>query len=161
MKVTQTVQLPFACQQDDTEHNSAGKIVRHDPRTARMLREGWRRLATNQASESSIKKIYASFNDHSEWVCQPSKDHPILSMVRRPDRGGNWSSFTLDQPDDLLDNTVDWANWDALGHLIVARQGLLQKYTLADLARGQPSLYWDLRTLTPDDGNEEKPPSGV
>ena len=82
-------------------------------------------------------------------------------MVSRPDRGGNRSSFALDQPDNLLDNTVDWANWDALGNLIVARQGLLQKYTLADLASGQPSLVWDLRTLTPDDVNEEKPSSAV
>ena len=161
MKVTQTVQLPFACQQDDTEYNAAGKIVRHDPRTARMLREGWQRLASSQAGERSIKKIYASFHDPSEWVCQPSKEHPSLRMVSRPDRGRNRSSFALDQPDNLLDNTVDWANWDALGNLLVARQGLLQKYTLADLASGQPSLYWDLRTLTPDDVNEEKPSSAV
>lgn len=161
MKVTQTARLPFDCQQDDTERNAVGKIVRYDPRTARMLREGWRRLEPSQTSERSIKKIYASFGDPSEWICQPSQDHPRLRMVRRPDRSGNWSSFTLDQPADLLDNSVDWANWDALGNLIVARQGLLQKYTLADLATGQPSLAWDLRTLSPDDENEEKPSSEV
>ncbi len=157
IKVTQKVQLPFECHEGGIEHNREGKIVPYDPRTARMLREGWRRLETSQASEHLVKKTYTSFNDHSEWGCQPSSRHPMLSMVRRPDRGGNQSSFTLERPSDLLDSAVDWANWDAFGNLIVARQGLLKKYTLTDLATGQPSMSWDLRTITPVEVSEERP----
>ncbi len=161
MKVTQTAPLPFVCREDGMEHNPEGQIVRHDYRTARLMREGWRQLETSQGSGRPLQKNGSSFNDPREWVCQPSKSHPTLSIVRRPSREGNRARFALDHPSDLVDNAVEWANWDALGNLIVARQGLLQKYTLADLTTGQPSMSWDLRTITPDQVNEEKPSSGV
>lgn len=56
MKVTQAVSLPFTCREDGIEHDPPGKIIRPDPQTARMLREGWRRLAPSQASERPRKK---------------------------------------------------------------------------------------------------------
>ena len=68
-------------------------------------------------------------------------------MFRHPDLGRNHSHFALDPSIPLIDETVEWANWDALGQLIVARQGLIHKYTLSDLASGQPSMTWDLRSF--------------
>lgn len=155
MKVTQAAPLPFVCRQDSTEHNAEGKIVLPDYLVARLIREGWRRRVTGEESAMDTSQANPRLAEQYEWLCQPSKDHPTLRMDRRPLREGKRVRFALDHPADLIDADVEWANWDALGNLIVARQGMLQKYTLADLASGQPSLSWDLRKMTPKEGSAE------
>ncbi len=161
MKTTQEVSLPFICREDGIEHDQNGKIVIPDYLATRLRREGWQPLVPTKVSAPPGKKVDRLFMDQHEWVSQPTADHPQLRMISRPGGGGKRARFALEQPATIIDNTVDWTNWDAFGNLLIARQGLLQKYTLADLTSGQPSLSWDLRTMTSAEGDGEKPSSGV
>ena len=47
----------------------------------------------------------------------------------------------------VLDSKVSWAVYDSLGQLIVARRGVLYRYTLSDLWAGKPSSVFDLEHL--------------
>lgn len=70
-----------------------------------------------------------------------------IRLLWRANLVGVHAHFALDPALPLFDDAVEWANWNALGPLIVARQGLIHRYTLSDLASGQPSMTWDLRTF--------------
>ena len=47
----------------------------------------------------------------------------------------------------MLDAEVSWAVYDSLGQLIVARRGVLYRYTLSDLWAGKPNSVFDLELL--------------
>ncbi len=54
--------------------------------------------------------------------------------------------FRLDAYPGLLED-AQWANWDSLGNLWVARPGTIEKYHLADLPERRPSFTLDLERL--------------
>jgi hypothetical protein len=57
-------------------------------------------------------------------------------------------AFSLDKYPGLLDG-ASWATWDSSGNLWVARPGLVEKFTLADLRHGKPSFSLDVEELAP------------
>jgi hypothetical protein len=57
--------------------------------------------------------------------------------------------FEWDLPElpGVLDADVSCSVYDSLGQLIVARRGVLYRYTLSDLWAGKPSSVFDLELL--------------
>ncbi len=60
----------------------------------------------------------------------------------------------MDEYPHLLDIYVDWAVWDALGQLIVARQGAVEKYRLEDFGKKRPMFQRSFEDLKPPDISE-------
>jgi hypothetical protein len=117
----------------------------------RLERDGWRRLGDwpmRQAGKTALGWLY---HDDSGWLLQPSPTHPALRMFFRGyyfNRGRVYT-YTLDGYPNLLDERVDWAGYDQAGRLVVARGAAIERYTVADLARGEPSFRADFSDLTP------------
>lgn len=117
----------------------------------RFQRDGFRRLGPFGEEETVVgsKNYTVLCKDDPGWVTKPSPKHPELRVRYRGYSGGRGRIFEWDLPDhpELLDRRVDWAMYDSLGQLIVARAGILYRYTLDDLLGHQPSGIFDLETL--------------
>lgn len=119
----------------------------------RLERDGWRRsgpIGDNRDISTPSKYRIQCLNDPG-WYWKFSPSHPTLRMIYLGylDHGRTFS-FRLDGHESLLDNpAVSWATWDALGNLVVARAGAIEKFTLADIDRATPSFSRDLENLQP------------
>lgn len=115
-------------------------------------RDGWQRcgdnFGTNRRVTTAAKYTVACDGDDG-WQHRPSRKHPKL-FVRYVGylAHGYTFRFMLDRFDDLLDDHVDSACWDSLGHLVYSREGVLYKYSLDDLKHGRPGTVHDLEPLT-------------
>jgi hypothetical protein len=79
------------------------------------------------------------------WTRRPSLRHPTL-RVRGPVEGATGFDFSLDEEPALLAG-ADWADYDALGQLVFAREGVLYRSTLADLRDARVTQSIDLEPL--------------
>jgi hypothetical protein len=79
------------------------------------------------------------------WTRHPSTRHPTL-RVRGPINSATGFTFTLDEEPALLAD-ADWADYDALGQLVFAREGVLYRCALADLRVGRITQSIDLEPL--------------
>jgi hypothetical protein len=113
-----------------------------------MERDGWRRAGPAE----STKKLAAMRND-TGWEHQPSGKHPLLRCFYRGyrDQQGRTFEFGLEGHPDVVDLTVDWATWDSIGQLVVARSGGIEKYRLSDLAKGKTTFSRCFEDLEPPD----------
>jgi len=141
------VKLPFKClnfssdpEIDREVRQGVGFLL------SRLRRDGWTR------DESRIE--YGSYPcpespwiTHDEWVNQPSKKHPTLRIIIRPHSTKPTYRFELDQHEGLIDEKVTWATWDYHKNLIMAREGVISRYTLKDIAVGAPGFECDLEPL--------------
>jgi hypothetical protein len=80
-------------------------------------------------------------------------------------RTGRTFRFALDGSPALLGTTVQWACWDSVGGLLVAREGTLERFTLDDIRQGHPSFRLSLDQLdhhdqTPDPSLARTSPAG-
>lgn len=118
----------------------------------RMERDGWMRTGPagkDGALEGTMKRATIP-GDDGGWEHQPSPKHPLLRCFYRGYlQHGRTFEFRLDGHPGLLDPSVDWANWDALGQLVVARSGGIEKYTLSDLAKGKTTFSRSFEDLEP------------
>ena len=117
----------------------------------RLERDGWTRSGNNYGNKveaKNSKKYIVNCENDDGWYWQPSRKHPILRMYYRGylERGYTFE-FKLEDYLEILDSTVDWATWDFLGNLVLAKQGKLYKYELDDFKRGKPSFCKDLESL--------------
>lgn len=118
----------------------------------RLERDGWKREG-EFGKDKQIELKHSSYStlclDDPGWSWQPTSKHPILRMFYR---GYLVSGYTFEfqlEGSDLLDPDVDWATWDSKGDLLVARQGVVERYTLGALKRGKPDFTLDLENLIP------------
>ncbi len=138
-------QLPFQIQRLDSG-GEAFPILAH-----RLERDGWRRCGdVGKSMEISLK--HSSYSVYIEndpgWKWQPSEKHPVLRMYYRGYLVGGYTFEFQIEGSDLLDPRVDWATWDSKGDLLLAREGMIQRFTLQDLERGTPSFSCDLNQIT-------------
>jgi hypothetical protein len=128
----------------------------------RLERDGWKRagpIGTMRRIKEARKYTVVCENDPG-WYWQPSPKHPTLRMFYLGYLShGRTFSFALDEHPNLLDSAVDWATWDALGSLVVARGGGVERYSPDDLASGRPGFCLSLEDLAPParDADGESP----
>lgn len=146
MKFSTSEAIPFGIERvnRDSELNS---LLFH-----RLNRDGWKRVGEiGKYQEISLKNRSRATLcvDDPGWSWQPSSEHPVLRMYYRGYLvRGETFEFQL-QDSDILDPEVDWATWDAKGDLIVAREGMVLRYTLEGLKNGVPAFSIDLEHLRP------------
>lgn len=107
---------------------------------ARLKRDGW-----TPSPERYVDK-------DSGWRSRPGQRFPFLrlwSMGYVAQKGGYVFQFALDDYDGLLDPYVSWACWDSVNNLVFSRLGVVYRYSLQDLERGQPGATFDLESLEP------------
>lgn len=116
----------------------------------RLQRDGWRRKGSFGKDRELVgaQGYQIRSDDDPGWYWQPTPQHPVLRMFYRGflERGYTYE-FALDGHPQLLDSTIDWATWDSLGQLIVARRGGVERYTLADLDSGSPGFQHSFEDL--------------
>ncbi|MFQ5502964.1 MAG: hypothetical protein ACE5EQ_11805 [Phycisphaerae bacterium] len=116
----------------------------------RLARDGWQREGELGREEKVKGKDYAfRCVDDPGWVWFPTPGHPRLRMFYQGYSSGRGHTFefTMQGYPDLLDASVEWATWDAMGQLIVARAGVVHRFTLDDIWEGKPSFSFDLTDL--------------
>jgi hypothetical protein len=57
--------------------------------------------------------------------------------------------FQVPEAPDLVDNLVDWATYDSLGQLVVARQGVVRVYELTATNKLRKRFEYDFESLAP------------
>lgn len=120
---------------------------------SKWQRDGWQRRGDDYGNERNISDA-SSYQieciGDDGWQHRPSKKHPTL-IVRYAGylTHGYTFRFELEEYPELLDARVDSACWDSLGNLLYSRQGILYKYSLQDLERGQAGAVHDLEALLP------------
>jgi len=118
----------------------------------RLERDGWKREG-DFGKDQKISLKHSSYStlcvDDPGWSWQPTPEHPVLRMLYRGYLVHGYTfEFVLDGFN-LLDVEVDWATWDAKGDLLLARCGIIQRYSLPALKSGSPDFQLDLESLTP------------
>jgi hypothetical protein len=118
----------------------------------RMTRDGWQRagpLGPCRELKGGGKYRVVCESDPG-WSWRPTSRHPVLRAFYRGYLAhGHTFQFGLDRHPNVLDRDVDWATWDCLGQLLVARGGAVERWRLPDLAAGRPSFRLDLEDLKP------------
>ena len=118
----------------------------------RLERDGWKREG-DFGKEREINLKHSSYSsvciNDPGWSWKPTTKHPTLRMYYR---GYFTNGYTFEfqlEGSDLLDPNVDWATWDAKGDLLVARLGLIERYSLQQITKEKPSFSLDLENLEP------------
>lgn len=117
----------------------------------RLERDGFRRLGANWGTDHNMgtRQLQVARAGDDGWGRQPTRGAPMLQL-RYAGYLEHGYTFTcaLDAYPGLLDG-ASWANWDCANDLWVARPGVVEAYTLSDLARGAPSFQLDLDQFAP------------
>lgn len=116
----------------------------------RLERDGFARVGPMGTMSRGRSKNYSVIcEDDPGWVKRPTPDHPELRLRYRGYFSEVGRDFEWDIPElpGLLDEEVSWAVYDSLGQLIVARQGVVYRYTLEDLHSRMPSAVFDFEDL--------------
>ena len=118
----------------------------------KMERDGWKRQGDNWGTDEEIKgskKYRVRTTGDDGWSWRIGRTGPTLQCFYRGylEFGRTFEFRILEQPD-LLDDDVQWATFDARGHLIVARAGWVERYSPANVKSGKPGFRLDLNGLT-------------
>jgi len=118
----------------------------------KMARDGWTRNGDNWGVDEEIKggkKYRVRTTGDDGWSWRMDRKGPTLQCFYRGylEHGRTFEFRLLEHPE-LLDETVQWATFDARGHLIVARAGWIERYSLANVRSGHPGFRLDLNGLT-------------
>jgi hypothetical protein len=123
----------------------------------RLERDGWKRAGDwSLVRQETTPQGWLCHGDPG-WFLRPSSHHPTLRMFYRGYyfRRGRVYEYAIEEYPGLIDPSVEWAGWDGMGRLVIARAGFVERYTLEDLAAGAPSFRYDLNALVPP----PRPPS--
>ena len=84
------------------------------------------------------------------WDFRPSRRHPALHCWYAGYlKHGYTFRFRLPEDPDFLDDTVDWATYDAEEQLVVARKGVVTVYGLLAKNKLSKRFEIDLESLAP------------
>ena len=139
-------QVPFETRELELE---TWKLT--DLHSLKMERDGWKR---NTVSRSSVQKIEVGGNKtrvggNEDWNWQFNGEGPTLQCFNRGSLNNDLGfKFRLPEHPELLDENVQWATFDARGHLVVARAGWIERYSPANVKSGRPGFRLDLNGLT-------------
>jgi hypothetical protein len=151
-----TGKIPFRTEQMLSRHGGEDLGVVYP----RLERDGWRRRGEAWGRDAVVKgaKKYSVTNTGDDgWVRQPSSRHPPLIMwyAGYLEHGYTFRFRVPDQPD-LLDDEVDWANYDSCGQLVAARRGVVTIYGLRGRRRLQPLHTLDFEDARPQARGPER-----
>jgi hypothetical protein len=120
-----SAQLPFRTEQLTPLHGGEDLSVLYP----RMERDGWRRRGDNWGRNKAVvgaKKYTVVCEGDDGWERKLSPKHPALVMRYAGFLAHGYTfRFRVPAQPDLLDDQVDWANYDSRGQLVVARQGIV------------------------------------
>lgn len=124
----------------------------------RMERDGWQRQGPfGTDRELKNARQYTAVRDgDAGWKWERSPEHPALYCFYRGYFSRHSFEFAMPEYPGVIDPDVDWTCWDALGQLIVARDGRVERYSLADLATGRPGLVQSFEDLQPPGKSTER-----
>lgn len=138
--------LPHAIESYEEELGDLGVLYR------RLSRDGWIRSGENWGIETRVESKDYVFQcvDDDGWECRPTANHPALRMAYTGFKKGTLQfKFWLEGFPDLIQAETDWACWDCLGQLLLARHGVLYKYGIDDIHAGVAKTRLDLEYLSP------------
>lgn len=110
----------------------------------RWFRDGYERIEVPGGPAQSKRE-----SRRIRHGCQvrPTKNHPFLRVRDVGEDSKCVYEFDLPELPGILDGKECWVTYDALGQLVVARRGVLYRYTLKDLRNGKPTSVIDLEGL--------------
>jgi hypothetical protein len=141
--------LPFRTEQFRAQYGGEDLSVVYP----RLERDGWRRRGDNWGHAAIVKKAKRFTATHAGddgWIRQPSAKYPALIMWYAGYLAYGYTfRFRIPAQPDLLDDDVDWANYDSRGQLVVARKGVVTIYRLRTRSRFEPRHTLDFESLQP------------
>ena len=118
--------------------------------TYRLERDGWIREG-EFGKDRKISLKHSSYStlciDDPGWSWRFSPDHPVLRMFYRGYFVNGYTFEFVLEGSELLGPEVSWATWDAKGSLLVAKEGVIYRYSLEALKREVPDFTMDLEGL--------------
>lgn len=150
--------IPFRMEPLTPEHGGEDLSVLYP----RMERDGWRRVQNSEGQDEpgpgaeglSVLWMEGRFDcegkGQQHWQLQPSRRHPALRCwFAGYLQHGYTFRFRVPEEPGLLDDTVDWATYDSLGQLVVARRGVVSVYELTARKNLRCRLELDFESLAP------------
>ncbi|MGD9857138.1 MAG: hypothetical protein AB7U20_19505 [Planctomycetaceae bacterium] len=120
----------------------------------RMQRDGWKRNGDRSGEERQLKSLshksfVANVGDDG-WSWRPTQKHPTLRTWYRGyfERGYTFE-FAIDEYPGFLDALVEWATWSSSGDLLFARDGVINRCSLASLEKETPVFSRDCNVYVP------------
>ncbi len=111
------------------------------------------RMGDNWGEDKQVAKAkkYTVLREGDDgWELQPSRRHPLVHCWYAGYlRHGYTFQFRVPGSTDLLDDTVDWATYDSLGQLIVAKLGVVTVYELTARKNLSKRFEFDFESLAP------------
>ncbi len=116
---------------------------------ARLIRDGWKWQGQSHV-EKKAQHPYIEFAN-AGWLMPSRQGWPPVHLYFRKYESGKGRIFEFDMKGhpDFFSPSDDWATFDTLGNLIIARNGCVEKWTIPDIDTGVPSFVIDLNNLTP------------
>ncbi len=133
----------------ETEPMNTGRGEDEGVLYAKMARDGWERNGDNWGTKERAKNNRTRVVDDDGWSWRFCGKGPTLHCFFRGylERGRTFEFRVADNPG-LLNEAVEWATFDARGHLVVARAGWIERYSPANVKSGRPGFRLDLNGLT-------------
>ena len=138
--------LPF-----ETELVNKGMGQDEDVLYAKMERDGWKRNGKNWGTEEEIKgsknyMVRTTGDDGWSW-CFNNQGSTLQCFYRGYLEHGYAFEFRVKGNPELFDEAVQWATFDARGHLVVARAGWIERYSPENVQSGRADFRLDLNGL--------------
>lgn len=141
--------VPFKIEPLVPEHGGEDLSVLYP----RMERDGWRRVGDDWGQNKEVpkaKKYTVMCEGDDGWELQPSRKHPVLRCWYAGYlEHGYTFRFRVPESSELLDDTVDWATYDSLGKLVVAKLGVVTVYELTGGKNLSKRFEFDFESLAP------------
>ena len=119
----------------------------------RLERDGWKRCGDHWGEDQEVtwrSKLTVESEGDDGWDLKPSNRHPTLHMWYAGYlQHGYTFRFRIPEIPDLLDDTVDWATYDSLGQLVVAKNGGVGVYKAVTRSSFEPRFIFDFEPLKP------------
>jgi hypothetical protein len=126
----------------------------------RLKRDGWVRQGDFGKDRELRGKNYEFAHDgDSGWLLKGKDGWADIRMYYRGYMRGRVFEFVFDDHPDFFNSSDDWATFDSLNQLWVARGGCVEKWTINDFEMGKPSFVIDLNKMTLDVGCPDSPSS--
>lgn len=137
------------------EHNAQGFCEDEGVLYARLKRDGWVRQGPFGTDRNIPGNTYQVAHDNdSGWKINANNGWPPINLYYRGyfNRGRTFE-FVMDGYPEFFSTNDDWATFDSVGQLIIARNGCVEKWAINDLASGVPSSVLDLNNVSLPDSS--------
>jgi hypothetical protein len=133
----------------------------------RMLRDGWTLIRPGKRTgHSSVRPVSWEYTE-TQIYAKPSPRRPALRLERHlhgvHEKNGPWYVFSFEVHDEASGQTVDlgrsdWADWDAQGDLLHARDGCIHRTAVENRPLERAATKAELLADLSDDVFERVPP---